>query len=540
MIELPLLSLTIFLPLIGVIALLIPKGDVETVAQNSRITALLTSLMTFIVSLVLLTNFDSNVSSYQFVETVKWIGVLNANYHVGIDGISLLFVVLTTFLTPLAILSSWNAIQHRVRDYMIAFLVLETLMIGMFCALDMVLFYVFFEGVLIPMYLIIGIWGGERRIYASLKFFLYTFLGSVLMLVAILVMASQTGSTSIEVLTDHEFARSMQMWLFAAFFISFAVKVPMWPVHTWLPDAHVEAPTAGSVILAGILLKMGGYGFIRFSLPFFPDASQAFAPYIFGLSIIAVVYTSLVALVQKDMKKLIAYSSVAHMGIVTFGTFTFLQEGLQGAIFQMISHGLVSGALFLCVGVIYDRMHTRQISEYGGLVQRMPLYAFTFLLFTFASIGLPGTAGFVGEILVLMAAFQISGFMAFGIATGMVLGAAYALWLYRRVVFGVITNTKLSKIADLNRTEKIVLAPLVASVILFGVYPQPILDISDISVAKVVRTFNAARQTVKNKNANSPHNEFDFAIPQRALTSNASDVTGRLNHTYATTSSING
>ncbi len=540
MIELPLLSLTIFLPLIGVIALLIPKGDVETVAQNSRITALLTSLMTFIVSLVLLTNFDSNVSSYQFVETVKWIGVLNANYHVGIDGISLLFVVLTTFLTPLAILSSWNAIQHRVRDYMIAFLVLETLMIGMFCALDMVLFYVFFEGVLIPMYLIIGIWGGERRIYASLKFFLYTFLGSVLMLVAILVMASQTGSTSIEVLTDHEFARSMQMWLFAAFFISFAVKVPMWPVHTWLPDAHVEAPTAGSVILAGILLKMGGYGFIRFSLPFFPDASQAFAPYIFGLSIIAVVYTSLVALVQKDMKKLIAYSSVAHMGIVTFGTFTFLQEGLQGAIFQMISHGLVSGALFLCVGVIYDRMHTRQISEYGGLVQRMPLYAFTFLLFTFASIGLPGTAGFVGEILVLMAAFQISGFMAFGIATGMVLGAAYALWLYRRVVFGVITNTKLSKIADLNRTEKIVLAPLVVSVILFGVYPQPILDISDISVAKVVRTFNAARQTVKNKNANSPHNEFDFAIPQRALTSNASDVTERLNHTYATTSSING
>lgn len=505
MIDLPLLSIVIFLPLFGALALLIPKGDVEVISKNARFTALLTSIMTFVVSLVILVSFDSNVSSYQFVETTSWLKLINAKYHVGVDGISVLFVVLTTFLTPLAILASWQSISYRVRDYMIAFLVLETLMVGMFCALDIVLFYVFFEGVLIPMYLIIGIWGGERRIYASLKFFLYTFLGSVLMLVAILYMVHETGSTSIEVLTTYDFSRSTQLWLFAAFLLSFAVKVPMWPVHTWLPDAHVEAPTAGSVILAGILLKMGGYGFLRFSLPFFPEASQAFAPYIFGLSIIAVVYTSLVALVQKDMKKLIAYSSVAHMGIATFGTFTFLQEGIQGAIFQMISHGLVSGALFLCVGVIYDRLHTRQISEYGGLVQRMPYYAFAFLLFTFASIGLPGTAGFIGEILVLMAAFKINGFMAFGLATGMVLGASYALWLYRRVVFGVITNTKLKKILDLTPIEKTVLAPLCISVVFFGVYPQPILNISEISVAKLIRRYNTALETVKKNPTPTQH-----------------------------------
>ena len=493
MIDLPLLSIIIFLPLVGVLFLFMMRGDTNTVSKNARLTGLLTSTMTFIVSLVLLVDFNTNIASYQFVEDFKWITAINARYHVGVDGISLLFVILTTFLTPLAILSSWNSIKERVRDYMIAFLVLETLMIGMFCALDMVLFYIFFEGVLIPMYLIIGIWGGARRIYASLKFFLYTFLGSVLMLVAILYMGNVAGTFSIETLTDHNFSSTEQIWLFIAFFISFAVKVPMWPVHTWLPDAHVEAPTAGSVILAGILLKMGGYGFLRFSLPFFPEAAHTFAPYVFGLSVIAVVYTSLVALVQKDMKKLIAYSSVAHMGIVTFGTFTFMQEGLQGAIFQMISHGLVSGALFLCVGVIYDRIHTREIDAYGGLVQRMPWYAFAFLLFTFASIGLPGTAGFIGEILVLMAAFKMNGYLAFGLATGMVLGAAYALWLYRRVVFGVITKDNLKKILDLNPIEKTVFAPLVVTVIIFGVYPQPILNISDLPVDKIVRKLKATQ-----------------------------------------------
>ncbi len=496
MMGLPLLSLVIFLPLSGIPFLLMMRGDHPMVSKNARIVALLTTLMTFFISLILLFNFDNSSADYQFVEKARWLSGFNAFYHVGVDGISILFVILSTFLMPLAILASWESIQKRVKEYMIAFLVLETMMIGMFCALDLVLFYVFFEGVLIPMYLIIGIWGGERRIYASLKFFIYTFLGSVLMLVAIVAIFFQVNGTGIEEATAYTFSRDMQMWLFLAFFASFAVKVPMWPVHTWLPDAHVEAPTAGSVILAGVLLKMGGYGFLRFSLPMFPEASQYCAPFIFGLSIIAVVYTSLVALVQKDMKKLIAYSSVAHMGLVTFGTFTFLQEGLQGAIFQMVSHGLVSAALFLCVGVIYDRMHTRQIDQYGGIVNRMPLYAVAFLLFTFASIGLPGTAGFVGEILILMAAFKINGFMAFGLATGMVLGATYALWLYRRVVFGALTKDSLKKLKDLSVRERLILAPLVMAVIVFGVYPQPLLDISDKSVARILKAYNNSRNHV--------------------------------------------
>jgi len=364
---LPLLSVTIFLPLFGVAFLLIIQGDEEALAKNARAVGLLTSLVTFLVSLQLAFYFDNTSGAYQFVEKVSWLSAFNASYHVGVDGISLPFVLLTTFLTPLAILSSWSSIKKRVREYMIAFLVLETMMIGMFCALDFILFYLFFEGVLIPMFLIIGIWGGARRIYASLKFFLFTFLGSILMLVAIVVIYFQVGDTSIESATAHHFARDMQLWLWVAFFVSFAVKIPMWPVHTWLPDAHVEAPTAGSVLLAAILLKMGGYGFLRFSLPMFPEASLYFANFVFALSIIAVVYTSLVALVQKDMKKLIAYSSIAHMGIVTVGTFTFIKEGVQGAIFQMISHGLISAALFLCVGVVYDRLQTLKIENYGGL-----------------------------------------------------------------------------------------------------------------------------------------------------------------------------
>ena len=483
---LPLLSAVIFLPIVGVLFLLLIRGDEHAVARNARAVALLTSLFTFFVSLILVIGFDNNIADYQFVEKVSWIDSLNSHYHVGIDGISLLFVLLSTFLTPLAILASWNSIKKRVRDYMIAFLILETMMVGMFCALDFILFYLFFEGVLIPMFLIIGIWGGERRIYASLKFFLYTFLGSILMLVAIVAIYFQVGGTSIEAASLFKFDPSMQMWLWVAFFLSFAVKVPMWPVHTWLPDAHVEAPTAGSVILAGVLLKMGGYGFLRFSLPMFPEASIYYAKYVFMLSIIAIVYTSLVAFVQKDMKKLIAYSSIAHMGIVTFGTFTFMQEGLQGAVFQMISHGLVSAALFLCVGVIYDRMHTREIASYGGLVKRMPLYAFAFMIFTLASVGLPGTMGFVGEVLVIIAAFKVNGFLAFGVATGMVLGAAYALWLYRRVIFGDMVKDELKNILDLTKIEKMVLAPLVVCIIVFGVYPQPILNISDKAVSKIL------------------------------------------------------
>jgi NADH-quinone oxidoreductase subunit M len=486
---LPLLSTVIFLPLFGVIFLLFIRGSEPAVSRNARAVTLLTSLATFALSLMVLGDFDKDISGFQLVEKHTWIALLNSSYHVGVDGISVLFVVLSAFLTPLAVLASWTAIKKRVREYMIAFLVLETMMIGMFCALDLVLFYLFFEGVLIPMFLIIGIWGGERRIYASLKFFLYTFLGSVLMLVAMVVMYFQLDGTSIEAAIDHIFPATMQVWLWLAFFVSFAVKVPMWPVHTWLPDAHVEAPTGGSVILAGVMLKMGGYGFLRFSLPMFPEASVYFAPYVLGLSVIAVIYTSLVALVQKDMKKLIAYSSVAHMGIVTCGTFTFMPEGLQGAVFQMISHGLVSGALFLCVGIIYDRVHTREIERYGGLVQRMPYYAVAFLIFTFASIGLPGTSGFVGEILVLMAAFQVNGWLAFGIATGMVLGAAYALWLYRRVVFGPLEKSDLKKLLDLTLREKLVLAPLIITVIGFGIYPQPLLNLSDKAVAKILRPY---------------------------------------------------
>jgi NADH-quinone oxidoreductase subunit M len=466
----PILSLVTFLPLVGVALILTLRGSDGAIAANTRWIALWTTLATFIVSLLLVARFDYAASGFQFEERATWLAA-GIGYHMGVDGISMPFVILTTFLMPLCILASWTSIEKRVQEYMICFLVLETLMIGVFCALDLVLFYLFFEGGLIPMFLIIGIWGGQRRIYATFKFFLYTLLGSVLMLLAIMALYYEAGTTDIAVLLDHHVPVEMQTWLWLAFFASFAVKMPMWPVHTWLPDAHVEAPTAGSVILAGILLKMGGYGFIRFSLPMFPDASVLFTPLIFTLSVVAVIYTSLVALVQEDMKKLIAYSSVAHMGFVTIGIFSGNEQGVQGAVFQMISHGIVSGALFLCVGVIYDRMHTRRIDAYGGLVQRMPVYAAVFMLFTMATIGLPGTSGFVGEVLVLVGAFKASSWVSFLAATGVVLGAAYSLWLYRRVIFGALDKDSLKSITDMNMREILVFAPLVVATLWLGIYP---------------------------------------------------------------------
>jgi NADH-quinone oxidoreductase subunit M len=475
--ELPILSIIIFLPLLGCLFILAIRGSEATIARNSRAVALWTSILTLVVSLVLVFNFDPVKTGYQFTEKHTWIKDLDIQYFIGLDGLSILFVVLSAFLTPLCILASWESIQHRVREYMLSFLLLETFMIGMFCALDLVVFYVFFEGVLIPMFLIIGIWGGERRIYSCFKFFLYTLLGSVLMLVAILTIYSQVGTTDLTMVAQHHFAHELQNWLWLAFFASFAVKVPMWPVHTWLPDAHVEAPTAGSVILAGILLKMGAYGFLRFSLPLFPEASLTFTPFVFSLSVIAIIYASLVALVQSDMKKLIAYSSVAHMGFVTLGIFTFTDQGISGAIVQMLSHGIVSAALFLCVGVVYDRLHTREIARYGGLVTLMPLYALMFMLFTLASVGLPGTSGFVGEFLVIVGTFKVNSTVALLAASGMVLGAAYALWLYRRIIFGKLHHLDLKGMRDLNWREGVILTSLVGMMTWMGIYPKPFLDI---------------------------------------------------------------
>jgi NADH-quinone oxidoreductase subunit M len=487
----PLLSLTTFLPLAGVLFILLVRAQDEVALMNIRRVALLTTVVTFVVSLGIWVNFDQANPGFQLVEETDWMGGF-FSYRMGVDGISVMFVLLTTFLMPFCILASWRSVEHRVKEYMIAFLVLETLMIGVFCALDLVLFYVFFEGGLIPMFLIIGVWGGKRRVYASYKFFLYTLLGSLLMLVAIMAMYWDAGTTDIARLLEHDFPASMQPWLWIAFFASFAVKMPMWPVHTWLPDAHVEAPTAGSVILAAILLKMGGYGFLRFSVPMFPLASADFAPFVFTLSVVAIIYTSLVAMMQEDIKKLIAYSSVAHMGFVTMGIFTMNQQGIQGAIFQMISHGLVSGALFLCVGVIYDRMHTRDIDAYGGLVNRMPVYATVFLVFTMANVGLPGTSGFVGEFLTLLAAFQVNVWVAAFATTGVILSAGYALWLFRRVVWGALTRSTLRSIMDLDRREATILAPLVILVIVFGVYPGPILDACSASVSALVNSYQAA------------------------------------------------
>ena len=496
------LTLTTFMPLgAAVILALFLRGDDAAAQKNAKWVAMAATVATFLASLFILSNFDQNDTGFQLVETQPWL--LGLQYKMGVDGISVLFVMLTTFLMPLVIASCWN-VTARVKEYMIAFLILETLMLGVFMALDLVLFYMFFEAGLIPMFLIIGIWGGKNRIYASFKFFLYTFLGSVLMLVAMVAMFSQAGTTDIPTLMTFDFASEnfsvlgihivggMQTMLWLAFFASFAVKMPMWPVHTWLPDAHVQAPTAGSVVLAAILLKMGGYGFLRFSLPMFPIGSEVMGPLVLWLSAIAIVYTSLVALVQDDMKKLIAYSSVAHMGYVTMGIFAVNQQGIDGAIFQMISHGFISGALFLCVGVIYDRMHTREISAYGGLVNRMPAYALIFMFFTMANVGLPGTSGFVGEFLTLMGIFQVNTWVAAIATTGVIFSAAYALWLYRRVVMGDLIKESLKTITDMTTREKLIFTPLVVMTILLGVYPALVLDIIGPSVTALVDNYETA------------------------------------------------
>jgi NADH-quinone oxidoreductase subunit M len=475
---LPLLSLTTFLPLIGALLILGFRvlAGANFAAGASKGVAFIFSLASFAVSVLALMQFNPNAQGFQLVENIPWFG--GSAYKLGVDGMSLALIVLTTALTPLCILQSMRSIEDRVADYMIAFLILETLMIGVFCALDLMLFYVFFEGGLIPMFLLIGIWGGKNRLYAAFKFFLYTLLGSLLLLVALVYMYMVTGTTDIEALQQYPFAPEVQTWLWLAFFASFSVKLPMWPVHTWLPDAHVEAPTAGSVVLAAVLLKMGGYGFLRFSLPMFPDASLLFQPLMFGLSVIAIIYTSLVAFRQTDIKKLVAYSSVAHMGFVTLGIFSFNEAGIQGAIFQMISHGVISGALFFCVGVIYDRMHTRDIAFYGGLVHRMPVYAALFMLFSMANVGLPGTSGFVGEILTMVGGFQASTWAAAGAALGVILSAVYMLTVYRRVAFGEMTNEKLLNIKDVTATEFFILGLLAILTLILGVAPQLAFDLT--------------------------------------------------------------
>ena len=458
-------------------------------SNNLKHTALWISFLNFLISLYLLFTFNQQDAGFQFEERYFWIEY-GISYHLGVDGISILFIVLTTMLVPICILASYDSIKFSVKEYLIAFLALETFMIGVFCSLDLVLFYLFFEGGLIPMFLIIGIWGGERRVYSTFKFFLYTLAGSVFMLLAIIYIFITAGTTDVSYLLNYNFTRNEQIVLWLAFFASFMVKIPMWPFHTWLPDAHVEAPTAGSVILAGVLLKMAGYGFIRFSIGFFPEASELFAPLIFTLSIVAIIVTSLIALVQEDMKKLIAYSSVAHMGFVTLGIFTFTVQGIEGSVIQMISHGIVSAALFLCVGVVYDRLHTREISRYGGLVSKMPMYAFTFMVFILASLGLPGTSGFVGEFLVLLSIFSINTYFAVFATTGVVLAATYSLWLYRRMIFGALIKDDLSEMLDLTRREIIIFVPLITLTIFIGIYPKPVIDIIEPSAKKIVNQVN--------------------------------------------------
>lgn len=500
-----LLSIMLFTPLAAaLVMMLFLRGDDELAQRNVKMLAITTTAATFLISVFVFLKFDSSSASFQLVEEERWL--FGLRYKVGLDGISILFVMLTTFLMPITVLACWN-VTHRVKEFMAAFLVLETFMIGVFCSLDLVLFYLFFEAGLIPMFLIIGVWGGKERIYATFKFFLYTLLGSILMLIAMIVLWSVSGTSDITALLDFSvpsdavrfFGFSVSgglqtiMWL--AFFASFAVKLPMWPVHTWLPDAHVQAPTGGSVILAAILLKMGGYGFLRFSLPMFPIASEILAPFVMWLSVIAIIYTSLVAMMQEDMKKLIAYSSVAHMGFVTLGIFAANRQGIDGAIFQMLSHGFISGALFLCVGVIYDRMHTRGIDDYGGLVIRMPVYALIFMIFTLANVGLPGTSGFVGEFLTLAGVFQYSTWTAFFATTGVILSAGYALWLFRRVVFGDLVKRSLLEIADLDSREILVFAPLVAMTLLLGVYPSLVTDVIGVSVQNLVTQVAESRQS---------------------------------------------
>src|ERR1700730_10954219 len=485
------LSCIVFLPLAGAGFILALRGSDEATLENARLAALGTTVIVFLLSLYAYARFDPSSSAFQFVEEKGWFGH-GLVYKMGVDGISFPFVLLTTFLMPICLLASWQSIQNRVKEYMITFLVLETLMTGVFCALDLLLLYLFFEGSLVPMFLIIGIWGHARRVYASFKFFLYTLAGSLLMLLAIMAMYGVAGQTDIFVFLQTHFPSSMQKWLWLGFFASLAVKTPMWPVHTWLPDAHVEAPTAGSVLLAGVLLKMGGYGFLRVSLPMFPEASAYFAPLVFALSIIAIIYTSLVALAQEDMKKLIAYSSVAHMGFVTMGLFSMTAQGVQGAVFQMISHGLVSAALFLCVGVLYDRLRTHDIVAYGGLAARMPLYAAVFMIFTLANVGLPGTSGFIGEFLTLLGAFRINSSVAFLANTGIILSAAYALYLYRRIIFGVLDKPSLAPILDFSWREATLFAPLVALTIAFGVYPAPVLEGSAAAITSLIKGYDTA------------------------------------------------
>ena len=484
----PILSAVTFLPLVGSLFILLIKDSSDKAINNAKYVAIFTSFSNFFLTIFLWFSFDTSTADFQFIENKQWVNGY-FNFRLGIDGISILFILLTAFITPICVLSVINSIKVRIKEFLIAILVMETLMIGVFCSLDLVLFYLFFEGGLIPMFLIIGIWGGPRRVYSAFKFFLFTLLGSVLLLIAVISIYWITGTTDMTQLLEIKIPKEYQYLLWLAFFSSFAVKLPMWPVHTWLPDAHVEAPTAGSVILAAILLKMAGYGFIRFSIGLFPVASDFFTPLIFLLSIIAIVYTSLVALMQEDMKKLIAYSSVAHMGFVTVGIFTFTKQGLEGSIIQMISHGLISAALFLCVGVVYDRVHSRMISSYGGLVHIIPKYAVVFMIFTLAALGLPGTSGFVGEILILMGAFQKNILVAVLASLGVIFAAAYMLWLYKRVVFGKINNSELKKIYDLNKTEIFILSSLAFLILFFGFYPDPLFRTIDISVSELIKNY---------------------------------------------------
>ncbi len=491
---LPILSIVTFLPAAGALLILLSRMSArgENVGYDNgvKLLTLLVTIATFVASLFAFAAFDPSNPAYQLQESIPW--AFGASYAMGVDTLAMSLVMLTTFLTPLCILASW-VIEKQVSSYMVLFLILETLMIGVFCAQDIILFYIFFEGGLIPMFILIGVWGGERRVYAAFKFFLYTLLGSLLMLVAIIFMIATAGTSNIPALTEYAqttgFEQNVQIWLWLAFFASFAVKMPMWPVHTWLPDAHVEAPTAASVVLAAILLKMGGYGFLRFSLPMFPDASEYFRYFVFALSVIAIVWASLVAFRQLDMKKLIAYSSVAHMGFVTMGIFSGNEQGIQGAIFQMLSHGIISGALFLCVGVVYDRMHTREIAFYGGLVNRMPVYAAIFMLFTMGNVGLPGTSGFPGEILTMVGTFKVNAWVAAGAALGVIFSAAYALTLYRKVAFGVIENPKLDKITDLDAREWVTFIPLIVATLIMGLAPAYVLDFTQASTATIVQQF---------------------------------------------------
>ena len=485
----PILSSLILLPLVGSLFVLFIKDNASKNYQNIKYVSLFVSFANFLISIYLWYQFDNSTSEFQFIESKQWLKGF-VNYKVGIDGISILFILLTTLITPLCIISINNSINFRLKEFLIAILVMESLMIGVFCSLDLIIFYLFFEGGLIPMFLIIGIWGGERRVYSAFKFFLFTLLGSILMLIAIITIYWTAGTTDVTKLYDLGIDLKYQNLLWLAFFSSFAVKTPMWPVHTWLPDAHVEAPTAGSVILAAILLKLAGYGFIRFSIGLFPNASDFFTPLIYFLSLIAIVFISLVALMQEDMKKLIAYSSVAHMGFVTLGIFTLTQQGIEGSIIQMISHGLVSAALFVCVGVLYDRNHSRMISDYGGIVSIMPKYAIVLMIFTLAAIGLPGTSGFVGEFLILMGAFQKSFLVAAIASLGVILAAAYMLWLYKRVVFGNLVNKKILKMPDLNKSEIFILWSLAIPTVFFGFYPEPLINTVEVSVNNLIEMYN--------------------------------------------------